>query len=47
MLREIDGLTICSRCELVNPTKDVPCIPVDTKPSGEHDDPSSGLNFEI
>jgi hypothetical protein len=41
MLRDIDGQYICSRCELVNPTNEVPCIPVDTKPSTElpPDDP--------
>lgn len=33
MLRDEDGQYICSRCELVNPTDDVPCIPVDAQPS--------------
>ncbi len=41
MLREEDGLFVCSRCGLVNPGDDQPCIPrnlepaVDVAPSGE------------
>jgi hypothetical protein len=35
MLREDDGVYICSRCGLVNPTNDVPCIPVEVNPSAE------------
>jgi hypothetical protein len=27
MLREEDGLFVCSRCGLVNPTDEQPCIP--------------------
>jgi len=33
MLREEDGVYICSRCGLVNPTSDIPCIPVEVNPS--------------
>ena len=32
-LREEDGVWICSRCGLVNPTDDQPCIPTVADPS--------------
>ena len=35
MLREEDGLWVCSRCGLVNPTEDQPCIPVSIEPSSQ------------
>lgn len=35
MLREEDGVFVCSRCGLVNPTEDQPCVPVMTEPSHE------------
>lgn len=34
-MREEDGVWICSRCGLVNPTDDQPCIPMATDPSTE------------
>jgi hypothetical protein len=37
-LRESDGLWVCSRCGLVNPSDDQPCIPVSIEPS-ETDSP--------
>jgi hypothetical protein len=35
MLREEDGQYVCSRCELLNPTNGILCIPVDTCPSAQ------------
>ncbi len=35
MLRDEDGVYICSRCELVNPTNDTPCVPLEVNPSSE------------
>ncbi|MGH9524946.1 MAG: hypothetical protein ACRD3E_20665 [Terriglobales bacterium] len=32
-LREEDGNWVCSRCGMVNPTDDSPCIPVNLEPS--------------
>ena len=32
-MRESDGLFVCSRCGLVNPSDDQPCIPVSLEPS--------------
>ncbi len=32
-LREEDGQFVCSRCGLVNPSDDVPCIPVNLEPA--------------
>jgi len=33
MLREDDGIWVCSRCGLVNPADDQPCIPITIEPS--------------
>lgn len=35
MLREEDGVFVCSRCGLVNPSDDTPCIPNNLEPSGD------------
>ena len=32
-LGEIDGMFICSRCGLINPSADQPCIPENVEPS--------------
>lgn len=37
-MREEDGLFICSRCGLISPSDDVPCIPANLEPAeGEGD----------
>lgn len=35
-LREEDGNFVCSRCGLVNPSDDTPCIPANLEPSSEN-----------
>ncbi|MDP9267000.1 MAG: hypothetical protein M3P27_01570 [Acidobacteriota bacterium] len=35
MMRESDGMFVCSRCGLVNPSDDQPCIPVNLEPADE------------
>jgi len=35
MLREDDGVWVCSRCGLINPPDDQPCIPVTIEPSAQ------------
>jgi hypothetical protein len=35
MLREEDGVFVCSRCGMVNPSDDQPCVPVMTEPSSD------------
>lgn len=35
MLREEDGLFVCSRCGLVNPGDDQPCIPINLEPAAQ------------
>lgn len=37
MLREEDNVFVCSRCGLVNPSDDQPCIPVRTEPSTQEE----------
>lgn len=32
-MREEDGVFVCSRCGLVNPTSEQPCVPVVSDPS--------------
>ncbi len=32
-LREEDGMFVCSRCGLINPSDDTPCIPINLEPS--------------
>lgn len=32
-MREADGVFVCSRCGLVNPSDDQPCIPVSLEPA--------------
>lgn len=34
-MREEDGLFVCSRCGLVSPSDDVPCIPANLEPVEE------------
>jgi hypothetical protein len=34
-LREADGVFVCSRCGLINPSDDQPCIPNSIEPSWE------------
>ncbi len=34
-MRESDGMFVCSRCGLVNPSDDQPCIPVNLEPADE------------
>ena len=34
-MRESDGVWVCSRCGMVNPTDDQPCIPVNLEPTEE------------
>jgi uncharacterized protein YbaR (Trm112 family) len=36
MLRDTDGQFVCSRCGLVNPSDDQPCIPVTLEPSAQN-----------
>jgi hypothetical protein len=36
MLRETDGQFVCSRCGLVNPSDDQPCIPLTLEPSAQN-----------
>jgi hypothetical protein len=35
MMRDTDGVFVCSRCGMVNPTEDQPCIPVNLEPADE------------
>ncbi|HET9697399.1 MAG TPA: hypothetical protein VFP40_11075 [Terriglobales bacterium] len=35
MLRESDGMFVCSRCGLINPSDDQPCIPNTIEPSAQ------------
>jgi hypothetical protein len=32
-MREMDGQFVCSRCGLVNPSADQPCIPTNIEPA--------------
>jgi transposase len=34
-LREEDGAFVCSRCGLINPADDTPCIPINLEPSSD------------
>jgi len=34
-LREEDGWFVCSRCGLVNPSDDTPCIPANLEPAAQ------------
>ncbi len=34
-LREEDGAWVCSRCGLVNPSDDQPCIPMNIEPADQ------------
>lgn len=34
-MRELDGVFVCSRCGLVNPSDDQPCIPTNLEPADE------------
>ncbi len=36
-MRDIDGQWVCSRCGLVNPTNDQPCIPMHLEPSDDEE----------
>jgi hypothetical protein len=33
MMREPDGVFVCSRCGLVNPSDDQPCVPLQLEPA--------------
>jgi hypothetical protein len=37
-MRETDGVWVCSRCGLVNPTDDQPCIPLHLDPAAKGTD---------
>jgi hypothetical protein len=34
-MRDSDGVFVCSRCGLVNPTDDQPCIPLHLEPADQ------------
>jgi hypothetical protein len=34
-MREEDNMLVCSRCGMVNPSNDQPCIPVSSEPAIE------------
>ena len=40
-MRESDGVWVCSRCGLVNPTDDQPCIPLHLDPAADRTDDTS------
>jgi len=34
-MRDSDGVFVCSRCGMVNPSDDTPCVPVEMHPADE------------
>ncbi len=38
LLREDDGEFVCSRCGMINPGEDDPCIPIDIEPADFDDE---------
>jgi hypothetical protein len=33
MMTEVDGKFVCSRCGMINPSDDQPCIPLNLEPA--------------